>query len=536
MASSAAELLQSKGGKALWHILERALPNQDPHVWTGGDGHLGKADDFDGLAYALTEGRKDNAKLFPKLAKKIDVATTATIKDEISLQVWLFLNSPYRYHWLCAGVGTGKSYILARYALRRIMTNWETTGLLAANTFTQLAQSTLPHFYELLDESGLEYVINSKPPKAWKASSKFKGGYKNTISIKIGVGKVAHVLTRTLTGWKRIRGVNIGWFGIDEIADTVPAAFQEMKRRLRCKKSKKLQGMVVGIPDLPGDNWTYEEFNQVDPEAQKLYRITFQSSTEARHLDWQDYLLPLLRTIDPLKALQEVFARIVIDQSGRVYRAYRDGVNNVKKYDYDPYRPLYLTSDFNILSTSPLEAAVCQLFDNGQGDWDVQVLDEFVLPNGDTAGLCEAFLERECDGHKFGNHKGELHFYGDASGGHGQTVSEYQVAKDILGRVFRKRLVIPSITSNPLIIERTNAVNALLRPTIGAPRLYIDPKRCKRLIQDMRKVRPDLKKEGQIDKTDKLLTHISDALGYLLRFLFPPFDEHKIRRAIKANY
>lgn len=511
------KLLTEKRGSTLWHALERLLPNQDPHAWTGPDGHVGAGEET------------------AEVEKVADTVTTATIRDEISLQVWLFLNSPYRYHWLCAGVGTGKSYILARYALRRILTNWQTTGLIAANTFTQLAQSTLPHLYELLDEAGLDYVINSKPPKSWKASSKFKGGYKNTISIKVGVGKVAHVLTRTLTGWKRIRGVNIGWFGIDEISDAPGDAFQEMKRRLRCKKSHKLQGMVVGIPDLPGDNWTWEEFNPQDERMKAFYRITFQSSTEARHLDWNDYLMPLLRTIDPLKALQEVYARIVIDQSGRVYRSYREGVNNVKKHDYDAYAPLYLTSDFNILSSSPMEGCAFQLHDNGQGDWDVQVHDEFILPNGDTAGLCEAFLERECDSHKFGNHKGEVHFYGDASGGHSQTVSEYQIAADILGRVFRSRLFIPTITHNPPVIERTNAVNALLRPTLGPPRLYIDPK-CKRLVQDMRKVVPDAKREGQIEKKDKFLTHVSDALGYALRWLFPPFETRPSRGSIKANY
>ena len=533
----AAELLQSKGGRYLWHVLESALPNQDPFTWTGGESQISSVDQAaEDIDSALKESRRVSSKLFPPLAKSVSTANTATIQDDISLQAWLFLNSPYRYHWYCAGVGTGKSYVLARWALSRVLTNWETTGLMAANTHTQLAQSTLPHFYELLDEAGLEYVVNSKPPKAWKASSKFKGGYKNTISIKVGIGKVAHVLTRTMAGWKRIRGVNLGWFGLDEIADTASDAFQEMKRRLRCKLSKALQGRVVGIPDLPGDNWTYHEFFPEDEEAQQYYRVTFQSSTEAKHLDWDDYLKPLLRTIDPIKAMQEVFARIVIDQTGRVYRCYKDGINNVKKNKYDPWAPLYLTSDFNIISGSPLEACAVQLFDNGQGDWDVQVLEEFSIPNGDTSDLCNEFLERECDGQVFGKHRGEVHFYGDASGGHSQTVSEYQIAKDILGRRFKNRLNIPDITSNPLVIERVNAVNFLLRPTIGPPRLYIDPK-CKRMVQDMRKVVPDKKgKEGAIDKSDKLLTHISDALGYLLRWLFPPFDSGSTRKAIKANY
>lgn len=535
-------LLQGRDGWAFWHVLEGMLQNQSPHDWTGETSEPQPITDVDQAADQLTstlaelsDDKRVSSKVFPQLAKSID-AHTATIEDSLSLQAWLFINSPYRYHWYCAGVGTGKSYVLARYMLRRMIENWETVGLVAANTYTQLVQSTLPHLFELLDESGLDYVVNSRPPKSWKATSKFKGGYDNIISVKIGVGKVAHLLTRTLTGWKRIRGVTIGWAAIDEIADTVVDAWKEINERLRCRKSHALQIRVVGMPAMPGDNWTWEVFNSDDPETRKMFRITFQSSTEARHLSWSDYLYPLLRTLDPLQAQQRVFARIVIDQTGRIYRSYKDGINNVKKYDYDPWRPLYLTSDFNIQSTSPLEACAVQLFDNGQGDWDVQVLDEFILPNGDSEELCEKFLERECDGHKFGNHKGEVHFYGDASGGHGQTVSEYRVVRDILGRVFRGRLVIPTITVNPLVPERTGVVNFLLRPTIGPPRLYIDPKRCKRVVQDMRKVSPDKKKEGAIDKTDKMLTHVTDALGYLLRFLFPPFDTKPRRGQIKANY
>lgn len=533
-------LLKGKEGWAFWHVLEGTLQHQDPHAWTAGVTRPETVDDtqqaMDKLSaeFIKEDHRQSAAGIFPQLAGSISTHT-AVIKDELSLQAWLFINSPYRYHWYCAGIGTGKSYVLARWMFMRLVTNPETVGLVAANTYTQLIQSTLPHLFELLDESGLEYVSNCKPPKSWKASNKFKGGYKHIISIKVGVGKVAHLLTRTLAAWKRMRGITIGWAGIDEIADTVVDAWKEINERLRCKKSHHLQIRVVGMPSLPGDNWTWEVFNPEDPKAQAMFRITFQSSTEARHLKWKDYILPLLRTLDPLQAMQRVFARIVIDQSGRAYRSYKDGINNVKKYGYDPWRPLYLTSDFNILSSSALEGCALQLFENGQGDWDVQVLDEFVLPNGDTSDLCYTFLERECDDHKFGDHKGELHFYGDASGGHGQTVSEYKVAVDILGRTFRGRLNVPPITVNPNITDRVATVNALLRPTYGPPRLYMHPKKCIRLITDMRKVMPDPKHEGKLDKSDKALTHVSDALGYLLRWLFPPWEETQARGSINAE-
>ncbi|MEZ0371639.1 MAG: hypothetical protein ACAI44_21285, partial [Candidatus Sericytochromatia bacterium] len=380
-------------------------------------------------------------------------------------------------------------------------------------------------------QAGLEYLVNCKPPESWGADPKFKAGYTHTISVLIEPGKVAHILTRTLTGWKRIRGTNLGWFIIDEISDSPPGAFSEMKRRLRCEKSHLKQGLVAGIPDLPGDNWTWTEFNPEDPKAKQFYRVTFQSSTEAKHLHriWDTYLYPMLMTTAPLQALQEIFARIVINQTGRVYYAYTDGVNNADRYAYDPDRPIYLSSDFNILSSAPASSVCVQLFDSGQGHYDAQAIDEIVIPHGDTTQVCNEFLTR------YGTHRSEVHFYGDASGGQSQTVTEYDVAVTVLGPVFGDRLNMPTITHNPLISDRVAAVNAKLRNALGIASLFIS-KKCKELLLDLRKLMPDPKKEGKIDKSDNARSHTSDALGYLLRFLFPPFDTGTSRRSIKANY
>jgi hypothetical protein len=307
-----------------------------------------------------------SAKVFKPLAK------TVTVSDITSLNAWLVQNSPYRFTWYCAGIGTGKSYIGARYAVRRVVTNWETVGLYAANSHIQLAQSSLPHLFKLLEEAGFvegkSYVYNKTPPKSWKSRNLFKGDYTHVLSIKTAVGKVAHILIRTLQNWKGIRGVTIGWGVIDEIADTKEDAWSEITERLRCELSKFLQILILGMPALPGDNWTWEEFSK---NAGGKYKIIFQSSTEAIHLKWNDYLLPLLKRLDPIRALQRIFARIVIDQTGRIYYAYKDGVNNIRKYDYDPHRPIFQCWDFNIDSSAPIACVLFQEFDNGRGDIDI---------------------------------------------------------------------------------------------------------------------------------------------------------------------
>lgn len=62
-------------------------------------------------------------------------------------------------------------------------------------------------------------------------------------------------------------------------------------------------------------------------------------------------------------------------------------------------------------------------------------------------------------------------------------------------------------TRNPLVIDRVNNVNRLLKEQ----RIIIDPS-CRKLINDLEKV---AWKDGSLDqKTDSMVTHISDALGY----------------------
>ena len=68
--------------------------------------------------------------------------------------------------------------------------------------------------------------------------------------------------------------------------------------------------------------------------------------------------------------------------------------------------------------------------------------------------------------------------------------------------------------SNPPVVNRVNSVNKMLEGNI-----LIDPK-CRALIQDLEKV---TNKQGtrDIDKSNKLLTHMTDALGYAIEWLYP---------------
>jgi hypothetical protein len=69
--------------------------------------------------------------------------------------------------------------------------------------------------------------------------------------------------------------------------------------------------------------------------------------------------------------------------------------------------------------------------------------------------------------------------------------------------------------SNPSVRLRVNLMNAKLRTAAGRVEMQVDGK-CKELIKDFEQVMYKAD-SGQIDKDrDRMRTHLSDALGYLV--------------------
>ena len=78
--------------------------------------------------------------------------------------------------------------------------------------------------------------------------------------------------------------------------------------------------------------------------------------------------------------------------------------------------------------------------------------------------------------------------------------------------------------TNPYpVVNRINAVNAMLRNANGHRRLIIDPK-CKYLIRSLEGL---TYKEGtRMPDKSHGLDHAGDALGYLIAAIFPGFDSN----------
>ncbi len=181
------------------------------------------------------------------------------------------------------------------------------------------------------------------------------------------------------------------------------------------------------------------------------------------------------------------------DASGNIYYAF-DRKKNVKKVERSNEAPLIFGMDFNV---NPMTAVCCQVYDN-----KVYVWREAWLPNSHTKQMAEHINQQW---------SGRWTIIPDSTGKALKTSAagktDHQILRD-------HGFTVPFVT-NPFRMDRYNEVNALLEQE----RLIIDPS-CVKLIKDLEQV--SFKEGTNLPcEKDLMLTHISDALGYLVHYAFP---------------
>jgi hypothetical protein len=115
----------------------------------------------------------------------------------------------------------------------------------------------------------------------------------------------------------------------------------------------------------------------------------------------------------------------------------------------------------------------------------------------------------------------KIYLYGDTTGNGRKTSAsrtDWQIVQEFFsGHSCQITRRVPS--SNPPVKDRVNCVNAMLCNQAGERRLLINPG-CKELILDLERVHWRNDGNGnslvEIDKSDPMRTHVSDALGYMI--------------------
>ncbi len=398
---------------------------------------------------------------------------------------WEFLthnkkNPKKNITFLIGGFGSGKTYsLLAKVFLCHISKfnkQGFSNGWTIYPTYDLAEELFVEPMKEIFERNGINYTYNVQ-------KHKFETPY----------GKIK---IYQLQKPQRIVGSELTWIGFDEF---------DLESWKNCEIAyKKAIGRMRGSEDC-------EIFIVSSPEGYHYcHHAAVENANENTHLIHG-------KTTDNVYLPDAYIKLLEANYDDTMLKAYRDGqfVNisalstyhsferskNVKQCEYDRSQPVRIGLDFN---NDPMCAV---LFHTYKTEPKVRIFDCISLSHqgqGDllSARMCAVIKD------KYPNH--QYIVYPDASGFQRHTSAMYSDIDLIKQAGFKVNVR----KSNPPVTNRVNSVNKMLEGNI-----IIDP-RCKALIQDLEKV---TNKQGtrDIDKSNKLLTHMTDALGYAIEWEFP---------------
>ncbi len=259
----------------------------------------------------------------------------------------------------------------------------------------------------------------------------------------------------------------------------------------RLAEKNKLNKKAYYDQNPPGKkHWSYWLFQKhLDPidnvpvDVSKYSSILMNPKDNLENID-PEYITEILDNLPEAQRKRFKDGEFSSDDDGAAYYAF-DRDMHVKEIDKSFHTgQRCIGMDFNV---QPMTAVIGHYVNK-----KFYVISEAFLENSDTFKMSTHLIK---NGHKGAN------IYPDSTGSNRKTsgISDHQILQNDGFKI--------QFTRNPLVVDRVNNLNRLLREE----RIVIDPS-CRKLINDLEKVSW---KDGSLDqKTDKMVTHISDALGY----------------------
>lgn len=415
-----------------------------------------------------------------------------------------FLEIPHDYSLDVAvylgGYGSGKTFAGALLGILLALKFPGIVGLVGAQTYTLVRDTTLKTYFEHLESMGFV----EKKDYSWVSAEQ-----------KLVFFNGSEILFRHFDEPHKLKSLNLGFVEIEEMSDIPFETFKVLLARMRQKIKPNWK------------NFTYRIFGHTNPEMQKgwLYKTFYEHPPTNYRLisapTTQNIYLPD-GFCDELKHLYDksYYEMFVLGKTGDynsnlVVKDFTD--ENVKEIKYQPNMDLYISCDFNV---DPMAWVLAHKTDD-----KVFYFDELVLENTTTAKTCEEFHSR------YPNHKAKIIVNGDASGDNRSCTSEYTnyviIKKKLQSFGYDVEIKIKGF--NPPIKNRVAAFNAKVRNANGDVGLYISPK-CEKLLYNVYNLRY-LEGSSRIDvptytqikqmKELKFLSHPFDAASYLVDFYWP---------------
>lgn len=295
-----------------------------------------------------------------------------------------------------------------------------------------------------------------------------------------------------------LRGVGLNFVVMDEFQDMRIETWTTIIRPTLAKD--RGDALFIGTP---------KAYNQ-------LYEV-YALGQDNKRSAWSSYQFPTITSpfipeeeieearadMDPRTFRQE-FEASFETMSGRVYYPFDRNIHVSERIKFNPSLPIWIGVDFNI---DPMSAAIMQPQPGKNGQ--VWVVDEIYLHSSNTEEMCEE-IER-----RYWRYMKQITVYPDPAGGarqHARGESDLDIfrQKGFKRLKFRKK--------HPLIADRVNAVNKMIRSADGNIRLMVN-KNCRNVIDSLEQT---LYKAGSRDIDKKMsMEHITDALGYCIELEFP---------------
>lgn len=419
------------------------------------------------------------------------------VKLEIGQHQYDALSSEKYNIFMGCGLGSGKTHTGSHWSLKKIsQSHPKTLGIIAANSYPQLIDSTLRNVFKVWESIGVNYFPKDLPRSYHPFSLYVESG-----------GKYREILCRSLDTYKKWSGMEVGWAWLDETWDTPKEAIDVVDARLRDDRSH-IQMLMTTTLDDPS-TWMYDMF--VENLDETLVDVIY-ASTYANQRNLPDGYIDKLKSRYSEQMIKRMIMAQWVTLGGlQIYHAFNRNDNVSSDIaEYDENLPILWSHDFNIGEGKPMSSCICQI-KKADGERIVTIFDEIILVTADTNQAVAEFEARNW----YSNQKHRVKVYGDATGKSKDTRSKKTDYGIIRNAGFTNQFV---KSVNPPIRTRHNVVNSMLKDGHGRVKLFVHP-RCKTTIKGLETTK--LKKGANYVEEETYNQHVTTALGYMMCVEFP---------------